>query len=101
MLGKLALFGQLKSMGGRRLESLTATEIGEIAKGFGLDVQITDELKAAGMALLAGKDLNTVSDMIQNPESVIQLVTLLKNGAGSPEPTIAEQQVGAMALNLF
>lgn len=101
MLGKLTLLGQLKSMGGRTLASLSAEEIGAIAEGFGLHVQITDELKAAGMALLAGKDMHTVSDMIQDPESVMQLVTLLKNGAGKPEPTIAEQQVGAMALNLF
>lgn len=101
MLEKLALLGQLKSMGGRTLESLTADEIGGLAKAFGLNVQITDELKAAGMALLAGKDLNTVNDMIQSPESVLQLVSLLKNGAGRPEPTVAEQQVGAMVLNLF
>lgn len=101
MLDKLALFGHLKSMGGRTLSSLSAEEIGAIAKGFGLHVQISDELKAAGMALLAGKDLNTVNDMIQSPESVLQLVSLLKNGVGEPEPTIAEQQVEAMALTLF
>ena len=101
MLDKLALFGQLKSMGGRTLDSLSAEEIGGIAKAFGLRVPITDELKAAGMALLAGKDLNTVNDMIQSPESVMQLVSLLKNGAGMSEPTIAEQQVDAMVLNLF
>lgn len=101
MLGKLALLGQLKSMGGRTLESLTADEIGGMAKAFGLDVQVTEELKAAGMALLAGRDLNTVNDMIQSPESIMQLVSLLKNGAGRPEPTIAEQQVEAMALTLF
>lgn len=97
MLGKLSLL----SMGNRTLESLTATEIGGIAKAFGLDVPITDELKAAGMALLAGKDLDTVNDMIRSPESIMQLVALLKGGAGTPEPTIAEQQVEAMALNLF
>lgn len=103
MLDKFAKIGQLASMRSRRLESLTPGEIGDIAKMFGVNVEVTEELKAAGMALLAGKDLNTVSDMIQNPESVGQLVQLLKGGLvqQSAEPTQAELEVGAMTLNLL
>lgn len=103
MLDKFAKFGQLASLRGRRLESLTPAEIGGIAKMFGVNVEVTEELKAAGMALLAGKDLNTVSDMIQDPESVGQLVQLLRGGLvqQSAKPTQAEQEVSAMTLNLL
>lgn len=103
MLDKFAKFGQLASLRDRRLESLTPEEISGIAKMFGVNVEVTDELKAAGMALLAGEDLDTVGDMIQSPESVAQLVQLLKGGLvqQSAEPTQAELEVGAMTLNLL
>lgn len=101
MLQKLALLGQMKSMGGRTLRSLTATEIGMMVKGLGLNIHITDELKAAGMALLAGQSIDTVADLINDPESIHQLVSLFQNGVGKQEPTEAEQQVAAMTLSLF
>lgn len=103
MLEKLALFAKLKSYGDRKLASLTPTEIGEIASSFGVNVEVTDELKAAGMALLAGRDLDSVNDMIKSPESVMQLVQLFKGGLVQQvaEPTQAEHEVAGMVLTLF
>jgi len=73
----------LLSLKDKRLEDLTIDELGQASSAFGIDVPVTSELKTAAIALLHGKDLNTVSDLIQSPESVTQLVTFLKGGFDS------------------
>lgn len=64
----------------RRLESLTLEEIKGISDAFGVKVSVTNELRDAALALLQGKSLDTVADMIQSPESIQQLVLFLKGG---------------------
>ena len=74
---------QLASLGKllpRRLESLTLEEIEGISDAFGVKISVTSELRDAALALLQGKSLDTVSDMIQSPESIRQLVLFLKGG---------------------
>ncbi|UNI73407.1 hypothetical protein ER16_Small3 [Pseudomonas phage ER16] len=47
-----------------------------------MKVNVTDELMAAGLALLRGQNINTVADMIQTPESIGQLLAFVQRGIG-------------------
>lgn len=87
-VGKLVKLAPLMS---RRLEDLTLDELKDIQGVLGLKVNVTQELKDAALQLLAGKDLDTVSDMIKSPESVQQLVLFLKGGLN----TVAEADVSS------
>lgn len=102
MLDKLALFGKFAPLLSRQVESLSDEEVAEVAESFGVRVELTDELREAGLALLRGQDISTVADMIKKPESVGQLVSFLKGGVpGLAAPSEAEQQVAAMTITLF
>lgn len=102
MLDKLALFGKLSPLLNRQVESLSREEVADLANSFGIQVDLTDELREAGLALLRGQDISTVADMIKKPESVAQLVGFLKGGVpGLAEPSEAEQQVAEMTITLF
>lgn len=67
----------------RSLSSLSMEELRDIGDTLGLKVRVTDELRDAALALLKGKSLDTVSDLVQQPESIRQLVTFLKGGVKS------------------
>lgn len=41
-----------------------------------LDIQLNEELRVAGLALLKGEDINVVSDLIQSPESIQKLLSV-------------------------
>lgn len=102
MLDKLALFGKFAPLLNRQVESLSNEEVADIAESFGIQVELTDELRAAGLALLRGQDISTVSDMIKKPESVQQLVGFLKGGVpGLAAPSEIEQQIAGMTISLF
>lgn len=90
----------------RRLEDLTLDELRGIKDILGLKVNVTQELKDAAMELLAGKDLDTVSDMIKSPESVQQLVLFLKGGlSGVADADVIDhpdyEGVNSLALSFF
>lgn len=88
-LGKLAMLASLKD---RQLSSLTLVELEGIANSFGIEVAITSELKTAMLELVRGKSLSTVSDMIQDPESIQQIASFLRGGYAeltNTEPEIA------------
>lgn len=67
----------------RRLESLTLDELKGISDTLGFKVAVTEELKSAALSLLQGKSLDTVADMISQPESLQQIVLFLKGGITS------------------
>lgn len=74
---KLAALAGLKN---RRLESLSLDDLRNVSDALGFKVSVTDELKSAALALLKGKSMDTVADLIQQPESIQQLVLFLKGG---------------------
>lgn len=86
---QLMQLAKLAPLMSRRLESLTLDELRDIGDTLGLKVRVTEELKTAALALLQGKSLDTVADMIQQPESVQQLVLFLKGGMTS----VAEAEI--------
>lgn len=86
---QLMRFAKLAPLMNRKLESLTLEELRGVSADLGLKIKVTEELKNAALSLLQGKSLDTVADMITQPESIQQLVVFLKGGATS----IAEAEI--------
>lgn len=80
MMANLLQLASLGKLLPRRLESLTLDELKGVSEVLGVKIHVTDELREAALALLEGKSLDTVADMIQSPESIQQLVLFLKGG---------------------
>jgi len=70
----------LAPLKGKQLNDLTLVELQGVLDAFNIAVPVTDELKLAGLALLQDKPIDTVADLIQDPQSVMQLVTFFKGG---------------------
>lgn len=85
----LLKFAKFAPLLNRKLDSLSTDEVREIGQAIGLKVTVTEELKDAALALLKGKSLDTVADMIQHPESIQQLVLFMKGGIQS----VAEAEI--------
>ena len=86
---QLMRFAKLAPLMNRRLESLTLEELRDISTTLDLKIKVTEELKNAALSLLQGKSLDTVADMVTQPESIQQLVMFLKGGVSS----IAEAEI--------
>lgn len=91
MVPSFAKYLPLLSLKDKRLDELTLDDLRGVAGMMGIELAITDELKEAGLALLQGKDINTVADMIQSPESITQLLQFLQGK--SQEQVIAEAEL--------
>jgi len=89
MMG-FAKFAPLMYLAGKRLEDLTMVDLQKVTNTLGLEVKITSELQQAALGLLQGKDIHTVSDMIQSPESVTQLINLLRGQGVQGDIAVAE-----------
>lgn len=63
---------------GKRIEDLTLIDLERVKKALKIDVQLTEELRAAGIAMLKGDGINTAADMIQSPESVQKLLSFFQ-----------------------
>lgn len=74
----IAKFLPLLHLRGKRLEDVTTEELNMIAEILGIKVNVNDELKRAGMALLRGDSIDTVADMIQSPESIQKIMLFLQ-----------------------
>lgn len=69
----------------RRLEDLTNADLSKIASVMKLNVVVTDELRDAGLSLLKGNGIDSVAELVQNPESIQQLLGLLSPPKVEPE----------------
>lgn len=74
----IAKFLPLLHLRSKRLEDVTTEELNMIAEILGIKVNVNDELKRAGMALLRGDSIDTVADMIQSPESIQKIMLFLQ-----------------------
>lgn len=84
----------------KRLEDLSLGDLSKIAIVAGVKINITEELKDAGLALLRGENIDTVADMIKSPDSIRQVVQFLQNR--SDEDVMAEQEIGMLySGNIF
>lgn len=73
----LLKLGHLASL---RANQLTVEHLREIASALGTDVPMTEELQSAVISFLRGKDIDSVCDLIQSPESVRDVVAFFKGG---------------------
>jgi len=55
-----------------------------VKSALNIDVDLTDELHQAALALLQGESIDTVSDLIKSPESIQKLLALLKRQEAVP-----------------
>lgn len=69
----------------KQITDLTTADIDGVLDALGVQVNVTEELRSAGLALLQGRDINSVADMIQSPESVQQLVAMFTRPASEEE----------------
>lgn len=74
----IAKFLPLLNLKDKRLEDITEEELGQVAGILGIRVDINEELKKAGMALLKGDKIDTVADMIKSPESIQKIMLFLQ-----------------------
>lgn len=74
----LAKLAPLMYLAGYRLEDLQMSDFRKIAEVLNIKVDITDELKEAGLAMLRGENIHTVADMIKSPQSLQQLVLFIQ-----------------------
>lgn len=88
----LAQLALLQPLLGKKVVELTDGDILNAAKAFGIEVNLTDELRQAALGLLQGRGIDQVSDLIQSPESLQQLTSLLKGNALRAEP-ISDQRL--------
>lgn len=74
----IAKFLPLLHLKDKRLEDVTEGELAQVAAILGIRIDINEELKKAGMALLRGENIHTVADMIQSPESIQKIMLFLQ-----------------------
>lgn len=77
----------------KKLEELSTGDLDSITEIFGLKTSLTEEIKEAAVMLLKGRDLNTVADVVQSPESVQQLISLFRKDAGSNQASEPDRLV--------
>lgn len=71
---------ELSDLKNLKTNQLTAEHLYRIAKAFGVTVPFTDELVHAFIAMLKGKDVNEVADLIKDPASLRDIVAFLTGG---------------------
>lgn len=80
---------QLLPLFPKRLSDLTLDDLTLVQRSLGLELEVTEELKQAGLALLSGKSIDTVADLIQSPESLQQLLAMFR----SQRPVVPPQRL--------
>lgn len=71
-LSKLAQFANV------RVEDLTHEHLHAMADALGYRLEITDELLSAVVTCLRGESIHKAADLIRSPQSMAQLVAILR-----------------------
>lgn len=69
----------------RPVSALSPSDIQTIASAFRIEIDPSNELHNAAVALLKGENVNVVSDLIQNPQSVKKLLELIQKPVAGPD----------------
>jgi len=80
LLAKYPKLLGLTDMKDLRANQLRSQDVQRIADAFNVTVPFTDELVGAFLELLKGREINSVADMIQDQQSVVDVVTFLTSG---------------------
>lgn len=95
-------FGQMVKLfplASKKLDELTLNDLKLVGTTLGLEVDITPELQTAAFEILSGNNIHSVSDLIQSPESIQQLITFIHGGI-SALATPADLTGEGWALNV-
>jgi hypothetical protein len=65
----------------KRLEDITDSDLDLIGDALDVRFNVTDELKKAVRSFIRGTNFDTVSDMLQSPDTLAQIIDMYKNGA--------------------
>lgn len=71
---------------GKKLDDLTLDDFALIKKTLKVDVEMTDELRSAGIAMLKGEGVNSAADLIQKPESIQKILAFFTGRKPQTEP---------------
>lgn len=74
---------------GKKIEDLTLLDLEKVKTALKIDVELTEEMRAAGVAMLKGEGINTAADMIQTPESIQKLLAIFQK----PKPPVDDKPV--------
>jgi hypothetical protein len=83
---------QLGHLKEKKANQLTKEDIQAIGGAFNMAIPFTDEIQTAFISWLKGNDIDSVCDLIQNPESVLQIVQFFKGGYNTllPQRSVIE-----------
>lgn len=79
-------YAKLAPLFGKKLIDLSLEDLQVAADTLNVRVSVTDEIKAAALALLQGQNIDSVADLVQSPESVQQLISFFKRGENPSTP---------------
>lgn len=80
LLGQYPGLLQLADLKDLKAKDLRVEHAQRIADAFKVQIPFNDELVGAFVALLRGKNIHAVGDLIQSPESIGELVAFFKGG---------------------
>lgn len=63
---------------GKKIEDLTLEDLSKVKSVLKLDIELTEDLRKAGIALLKGSGINTAAELIQSPDSIQQLLSFFQ-----------------------
>lgn len=81
----------------KKSEDLTQADVVAVGTAFGVDLPLTEEVRDAFLAWLQGKDLDSVCDLINQPESVYQVIEFIQGGLRA----VGKPSVGSANRGLF
>lgn len=80
---------QLGYLKDKRASELSIDDIGALGNAFGVSLPLTEEVQTALVAWFRGHNIDSVCDILQSPDSVVQVVQFIKGGLtaiGKPKP---------------
>lgn len=101
LLAKYPGLLELQPLAKKRADELSREDLRLIASAFKLRVPFSDELQDAFLSLLKGKNIHEVSDLIQSPESLNDIVSFFSHGYKGLSKSQIDYSEGPDALSLY
>lgn len=84
----------------KKLDELTPNDLLLVQKTFGLEVDVSPELIEAGVALLRGENIHSVSDLVKSPAAIQQLIQFFHGGISALTPSTPAIEGEGWKLNV-
>lgn len=80
LLAKYPKLTGLSDMLNLKAKDIRKEDVVRLAEAFNITISVNDELVDAFVALLRGKNIHAVADIIQSPDSVGEIIAFVKGG---------------------